>query len=101
MTLEQPENKIDTDTFIREIKVMTPKQLSAWIKDFRDNQLLIKVEDGLKKEIEGLSTGQDKTELGRKLWRIRERIKKNISILKVDKSLRAGGLLGKKTEYNI
>lgn len=101
MTLELPEEKLDADVFIGEIRNMTPEQLEDWIKGFRDNELLKKVRDMLQAEIISLPVGEEKKELGGKMQVIRDRIIKNKKIIGADQHLKTGGLSAKKKEYNV
>ncbi|MFA5871663.1 MAG: hypothetical protein WC858_02970 [Parcubacteria group bacterium] len=89
MSLEQPENFLDT--FVDELKKISPEQLRVWIKNERDDQLLKKAADILQTEIGRIPSGQERKELGGKRNIIVERIKANRHIQGNERDVKTPG----------
>src|SRR4030042_1925306 len=98
MSLEQPDR---IKNFIAELGGSLPEQISEKIKKERDNQFLFKVIKILQAELENLPTGPERKTLGEKIGILQERIRDNKNIARVRKSSTEGGLIEKKTDYNV
>lgn len=98
MSLEKQENF--PSVLAEEFKKMSLDQLKVWIKEERDNQMLIKAADILQEEISRTS-GEDKGELSRRRSLLMKRIAANKKIQQVNRSYSTAGLSRKKVDYNV